>query len=303
MRAEGICPASCGELVQGLVGETEYLTSYAIDLFSRVKLLEEKELFNSNTYKSRMALKKVFERFSLDINDTKNIKIEIDSNIPLAKGMASSTADIGATISAALAMINKKLSCEEIAKLAAEIEPTDSTLIRENCIFNPTRGDIKSYIGTLDGCKVLVLEPEEILLTTQTRASADYYINKENNRTKTEEAFRLLQSGFEDKDLYSIGKACNISALANESIHSKIHLEKIVDIACRHGAYGVNVAHSGTVIGVLMDEDFDEDIVIKELIRNDISSVYKKIYLQNIITGGSRGDKNGIYKESYENRR
>lgn len=48
--------------------------------------------------------------------------------------MASSTADIGATIGATLGLIKKELSSEEIAKLASTIEPTDSIYI-EKIVF------------------------------------------------------------------------------------------------------------------------------------------------------------------------
>ena len=45
-----------------------------------------------------------------------------------------------------------------------------------------------------------------------------------------------------------IGKASTFSSLANESIHKKEGLEKIIEISKNYGAYGVNVAHSGTVV-------------------------------------------------------
>jgi L-threonine kinase len=106
MKSNGMYPASCGELVQGLLGDTEFLCSYAVDLFSHVVIEEKLEDINTispNTQKSRAALEKVFERFSLPVKETENISIDIFSSIPTAKGMASSTADIGATITAALA--------------------------------------------------------------------------------------------------------------------------------------------------------------------------------------------------------
>ena len=34
MKSYGICPASCGEFVQGFLDKEEYLSSYAIDMFS-----------------------------------------------------------------------------------------------------------------------------------------------------------------------------------------------------------------------------------------------------------------------------
>ncbi|MBS5788336.1 MAG: cobalamin biosynthesis protein [Clostridioides difficile] len=314
MKSNGMYPASCGELVQGLLGDTEYLCSYAVDLFSHV-VLEEKiknikkvdredviydlnnksMLIDPDTEKSRRALEKVFDKFSLPIKDTYNITIDVFSSIPTAKGMASSTADIGATIMAALALINKKMRDEEIAKLAAEIEPTDSTLLKQNCIFDPLTGRVERNLGFLEKSKVVVLEPDEVLLTSNTRGLKDYKVKKEANRRDIEAAFSLLANGFEDKNLKLIGQACNISSLANENIHKKAHLEKLMEISDRYGGYGVNVAHSGTVVGILLDENIDESIIIDRIVRENINSVYKDIYTLKIITGGAKGDKDGLY--------
>ena len=35
MKFYGVCPASCGEFVQGILDNEEYLSSYAINLFSK----------------------------------------------------------------------------------------------------------------------------------------------------------------------------------------------------------------------------------------------------------------------------
>ena len=50
--------------------------------------------------------------------------------------------------------------------------------------------------------------------------------------------------------MHKIGKASTFSSLANESIHKKEGLAKIIEISKNYGAYGVNVAHSGTVVGI-----------------------------------------------------
>ena len=46
MKSYGICPASCGEFVQGILDNEEYLSSYAIDMFSIASLEEKKEDIN-----------------------------------------------------------------------------------------------------------------------------------------------------------------------------------------------------------------------------------------------------------------
>ena len=90
---------------------------------------------NLGPLKSRKAIEAVFKKFNIPVEESKNISLKIRSKIPVGKGMASSTADIGATIGATLGLIKKELSSEEIAKLASTIEPTDSIYIEKNSIF------------------------------------------------------------------------------------------------------------------------------------------------------------------------
>lgn len=283
MKSYGICPASCGEFVQGILDKEEYLSSYAIDMFS-IATLEEKKLdVNLGPNKSRKAIEKVFEKFNIPLKESRNISLDIDSNIPVGKGMASSTADIGATIRATLSLLNKKLNNEEISYIASEIEPTDSILLYENSIFNPINGNVKSYLSSLKKAKVIVLEPDEILETSLIRSNPSYLEKKLENRDIIKKSFNLLEEGLYKNDLKTIGKACTLSSLANENIHKKPYLNEIVDISEKMDAYGVNIAHSGTVIGMLVDDNIDHEKILRHLKDLELSIYYKNIYLSKII--------------------
>ena len=156
MKHYGICPASCGEFVQGVMDRDEYLCSYAVDIYSTAEVEEKLENINIGPSKSRKAIEMVFRKFNLPIEESKNISLKIKSDIPVGKGMASSTADIGATIAATLGLIKKELPSEEIARLASAIEPTDSIYIEKNSIFNPLNGEVIKYLGnTAEGKKIL----------------------------------------------------------------------------------------------------------------------------------------------------
>ena len=288
MKYYGICPASCGEFVQGIVDRDEYLCSYAIDLYSTAEIEEKLNNINIGPSKSRKAIEAVFKKFNIPIEESKNISLKIKSKIPVGKGMASSTADIGATIGATLGLIKKELNNEEIAKLASTIEPTDSIYIEKNNIFNPLNGEVIKYLGNIQDSRVVILEPNRTLNTMRIRKTPNYKKIKIKNKDITKISFNLLEEGIKNNDLYSIGKASTFSSLSNENIHQKEGLEKIIEISKNYGAYGVNVAHSGTVIGILIDKYMNDTRLI-ELLRNaGLDSVYKKIYTSNIIDGGIR---------------
>lgn len=289
MKAYGTCPASCGEFVQGILDNEEYLCSYAVDIYSTATVEEKLEDVQRGPYKSRMAIKSVFKRFGISVRECRNISLQIDSDIPVSKGMASSTADIGATIKATLTLINKSLSDEEIAKLAAKIEPTDSIYLDKNSIFNPITGEVIKPLGNVKNARVIILEPQKTLSTKRIRSIPDYEERKISNKGVIKEAFNLLEQGITKNDLDLIGRASTLSSLANENIHKKHQLNKIIEISNSYGAYGVNVAHSGTVVGIIIDKDMNEKRLIRLLHEAKIDSFYNKIYASDIINGGLRG--------------
>lgn len=289
MKAYGICPASCGEFVQGILDKEEYLCSYAIDLYSKAIVEEKLEDVQRGPYKSRMAIKSVFKRFGIPVRECRNISLQINSDIPVGKGMASSTADIGATIKATLSLINKSLSNEDIAKLAAKIEPTDSIYLDKNSIFNPITGETIKSLGNIENGKVIILEPKKTLSTKRIRSIPDYNERKIRNKETIKEAFELLEQGITKNDLNLIGRAATLSSLANENIHKKYQLNKIIEISNSYGAYGVNIAHSGTVVGIIIDRDMNEKRLLELLYDAKINSFYNKIYASDIIDGGLRG--------------
>ena len=290
MKSYGICPASCGEFVQGIIDDEEYLCSYAIDMYSKVYIEEKLVDINLGRYKSRLAIEKVFEKFNLPKKYTKNISLNINSKIPVGKGMASSTADIGAAIKATLSLIDKDLSSEEISKLAAEIEPTDSIFIDKNSIFNPLNGTVIKYLGNLTNAKVVILEPNKVLDTMKIRLRQDYNKLKVENKEVIKKSFALLEEGLKKNNLSLVGEACTLSSLANENIEKKEYLNEIIKISKKYGAYGVNIAHSGTVVGILIDKFMNDKKMIDALCESNINSVYNKIYTQNIINGGIKGE-------------
>ncbi|MGO0862607.1 cobalamin biosynthesis protein, partial [Clostridioides difficile] len=112
---------------------------------------------------------------------------------------------------------------------------------------------------------------------------------KIENREIIKKSFALLEEGMKKDDLSLVGEACTLSSLADENIEKKEYLNEIIKISELYGAYGVNIAHSGTVIGILIDKFMDDKKLIDVLCECNINSVYNKIYTLDIIDGGIRG--------------
>ena len=69
------------------------------------------------------------------------------------------------------------------------------------------------------------------------------------------EAVSLIEDGITRGDQLRIGRGATVSAVANQQVLFNPHLEAALEFSREVGSVGVNVAHSGTVIGLLFPED------------------------------------------------
>ena len=66
MKVKAICPASCGELLQGVIGNGEKLISYPINIYSSVTIEEKKDpVRNQKRKKAMEAMYKTIDYFGL----------------------------------------------------------------------------------------------------------------------------------------------------------------------------------------------------------------------------------------------
>lgn len=284
-----MCPASCGELLQGEIGDGEKLISYPIDMYSVVTLEETKKRRSIHSKKKAMkAIYKTLDYFQEPHGIGDHLAIHISSRIPVAKGMASSTADIAATAVATAALLGKSLSEDALAQICADIEPTDSTIFKTWTLFDHLRGVRIQSFDWNPKLDVLVLEGRDRLNTVNFRKH-DFKGLRMQNKNKVEEAYATFLQSYEQKDYVLLGKAATKSSLANQNILPKKKLEGIIESALKIGCYGVNVAHSGTVIGILFDKNkVDVEALHFMLQQKLVHHIYYKAYATKMVQGGVR---------------
>ena len=287
MKAKAICPASCGELLQGVVGTSEKLISYPIDLYATVMIEESKKpVRTANRKKAVEAMYKTLEYFGMSRSIGDTLSVEVASHIPIAKGMASSTADIAASIVATTSLLGKEIDNDTLGKVCVSIEPTDSTIFPTFTLFDHLKGiRIQSY-DWVPKLNVLVLESEKILDTQDFRKN-DYTKERLENQNKVEKAYQIFRESCSIKDITGLGEAAILSALTNQNILPKDKLEEIIDTVLKLGCCGVNVAHSGTVIGILYDKEVvDLETVNRKLSEKRVFDSYQHSFVTRIVEGG-----------------
>ena len=181
-------------------------------------------------------------------------RLWLDSPLPRGKGMASSTADVSAAIVATAAAVGRELSPEQIAKIALGVEPSDGVMFPNVAVFDHRKGRIARSVGQPPPMRVLILDFGGGVDTLEfNQADRDDVLK--SLEPEMAEAVSLIEDGISRGDPLRIGRGATVSAQANQRVLFNPHLEPVLELSRELGAVGVNVAHSGTAIGMLFRDD------------------------------------------------
>jgi len=285
-------PGSCGELAQGTMNGKNFLITCPIDVYSEVTVRTNEGMPVHLGSKVRTAIDKTLQY--LQIKDSP-LQVCVKSDLPLGKGMASSSADISATCQSIALHMDRLLSPDEIADIALSIEPTDGIFYPGIVLFDHVHGSLRHYLGVAIPMYIVIFDVGGQVNTLHFNQRPDLKKLNEANEREVELAVNLIRKGLATQDISLIGKGTTISALANQKILFKPHLEEMITIGLSWGAVGVNIAHSGTVVGILFPNNklLNAPSCIKE-INMSCTGVH---YLRTVqfISGGlikQEGDRN-----------
>jgi len=281
-------PGTCGELVQGIKKNKNFHITCPINLFSYVSASLNSSQIEPSFIKPKayQAMKKMLKFFH---KENTEVKIQIFSQIPMEKGMASSTADIVGVCSSIAILLGEEISAEEIAKIALSIEPTDGIMFKKIVCFDHLKGKISEVIGKPPRMKILVIDPGTHINTLEFHKRTDLtklYLKIQNQSLK---ALKLVERGIKEQNIELIGEGATISALANQKILFKSHLNQILSVSKKMGALGVNIAHSGTVIGVLLPPDFSRWDILERNLQRTLNERLT-FYRTSLIEGGWKNE-------------
>jgi len=245
-------PGTCGELVQGTLDGISFHISCPIDIFSTVRAKAFSPGHGVAGPQDRPKAIAAAERTLkyLSVRDI-GIVLQIDNPLPLGKGMASSTADVAGAIYATSMALNRCLSAQEAAELALAVEPTDGSIFPNIVLFDHKGGRLYEELGPPPDIEILVLVLEGSVDTLEFNRN-DYSHIYEQNEGEMRAAIELVRQGIKEGNPWLVGEGATLSAMCHQKILFKPQLEQVVELAREVNALGVNVAHSGTAIGMLL---------------------------------------------------
>lgn len=245
-------PGSCGELMQGQIDDIPFLVTCPINKYVAVTIhpnRSQDDYFIGD--KAKRAIQVTCDYLNVPSFSS---ALEIVSELPVGKGMASSSADILATCHAVALSFGKRLGEQEAFRLALQVEPTDAVCYRGIVLADHIGGRRFERMGEAPRMKIAVFDYGGMVDTVAFNARRDLIGLNRAKQQRISEALFYIRKGFLTNNTAFIGKGATISAIANQPILYKEGLMDIIQIAKEEGAVGVNVAHSGTVLGVLFDE-------------------------------------------------
>lgn len=182
--------------------------------------------------------------------------LTIESDIPVGHGYGSSTADVIAAIRAAAAAAGATLRRSTVCRLAVEAEGASDAIAYgdQAVLFAHREGLILEHFGG-EYPPLLVVG----FRTGGARPIATLSLPRARYDSQEIEQFRVLRGlashAIRHQDPRVVGLVATASARISQHHLTKPRFEAVLNLAEAHGACGVQVAHSGTLMGVLFDAD------------------------------------------------
>jgi uncharacterized protein involved in propanediol utilization len=260
----GLSFGTFGELLQGVIGEpaVDFLVTFPIACYSRATFVSNPNRNSITVYPSfkqkavRLA-DMILEHFGLPPGGT----LEICSEIPVGKGLASSSADLVATARAIESCFALEISLEQLQVFIKDIEPTDGVMYPGVVSFYHRHVELREYLGLLPALTVVGIDEGGEVDTVEFNKIPKPFC--EEDKVEYLQLLNTLSGAIREQDVFRIGQVATRSAMLNQKLRPKRFLHELLKLCEQVEALGVIVGHSGTCIGVLLsleDPQYDSKL-------------------------------------------
>ncbi|MBQ1114811.1 kinase [Streptomyces anulatus] len=265
-----------GELLQGALPEAgpEFLVTFPVDLWSEARIClcrahDRVTVFPPHKKKALAVVRRVMAA----AGQVRGAHLELRSDLPEGKGMASSSADLVATARAVATGLGEVQTPAHIEAVLRGVEPSDGVMYPEVVAFYHREVRLRQRLGQLPPIKVIAHDRGGQVDTVE--------FNKRRHVFPPEDRFeyaRLLArmvEGIRVGDLAEIGRVSTRSAELALRGDPELTLLTL-RAACREvEGLGLVLAHSGTMLGVLLPADDPELVAktaaVRRLTRSEVS--------------------------------
>lgn len=214
--------------------------------------------------------------------------LTVESTIPVGHGYGSSTADVVAAIRAVADTFETGLRPSIISRLAVEAERASDAIAFEDqaVLFAQREGMVIEHFGdALPPIWVIGFKANDGQLVDTLALPPARYSGEEIQTFAMLRGLAARAIRYQDPQL--LGQAATLSAKISQRHLAKAQFATALSIANDFGACGVQVAHSGSLIGIILDA---ATTCIADTARNiagaAVAAGFKDVVLQPIYSGG-----------------
>lgn len=250
----GKCFGTFGELLQGALPRRgrEFLVTLPISQYSTATFTastgsREIHVYPSHKEKSRRLAEKLLRILGRDSGGFLSIK----SELPEGKGLASSSADMVATARAIRLAFDASIPRSYLARVMSGIEPSDGVMYPGTISFYHREGVLRKSLGYLPPLTIVGLDGGGQVDTVEFNARPKTFGRA--RQAEYEELLIGIEKAVVSNELHLLGEISTRSAILNQEVLPKAHLELLLDASRKYKALGVVAAHSGTHLGLILD--------------------------------------------------
>ncbi|MFD7233809.1 hypothetical protein ACFWAT_00685 [Streptomyces syringium] len=248
----GVCHGTLGELFQGPLrheGEQRIaLVSFPVDRHSWVHFTRgagPPDAFPAGE-KTARAAGLFLERYGLTLPAG---RWSAHSDLRVGVGMASSTADIVATLRCLFRIFSLPYDPRAVIEVLSAIERADSVFLDEFALYLSDRHRVVRRMGTAIGFHTAFITEAG---TVDTAAVTPVLLRHYRRRsTDYERCLTDLLKGFSAADPAAVARSATASAALSQEVLPKATFETVLAHREEFGADGVFVAHTGCLVGYL----------------------------------------------------
>ncbi|MFF5256276.1 hypothetical protein ACFY4K_30085 [Streptomyces leeuwenhoekii] len=280
----GVCHGTLGELYQGPLRAGHEpdiaVVSFPVDRHSWVYFTPGADPPGPPPLgeKSATAARLFLEHYGLTLPPG---RWSAHSDLRVGVGMASSTADIVATLRCLFRLFALPYDTDVVLGVLAAIERADSVFLDEFALYLSGRHRVVRRLGTdLGFHTAYITEPGTVDTAAVTGLLLEHY---RRHGEEYERCLTDLLKGFASGDPAAVARAATASAALSQRVLPKAAFDSMLAHRGRFGADGVFVAHTGCLIGYLFPGRLDADV------KSDLSAFFRSLGHQCSFAQGGYG--------------
>ena len=251
--------ASFGEIIQGCGSDDQhFLVTLPIDMWSicNITCVERQGPTTINcSYEKSKHLAQILLK-ELGLTEGFELNISFSRNIPVGKGLSSSTADMLSTARALQELFGFILGKEYISKIFSEIEPHDALHYKSSVLYNHREGELLQDFEYIPRFNIIFVDNGGQVDTVE--FNKHIIINAEYKQ-KYDALVADVKAAFAAKSDDSIAQVATESAQLLAAQTNDPFIQNALEQVQRFNALGMIVTHSGTCVGYLFPKTYSKE--------------------------------------------